>query len=403
MSSALNYIIAHGFSGATKAVDSYYGAKDEAERQVTDKRTAEINQQGALLNQDAVARKLAQDATDQGRVDSEMAEVDAIMQEAGELDALSQQSPNDPDVQRRMMDLVRRAQAADAKRGKSSLTSVLMPQQQPSYEIVQGDSVGVPGAVLQKGPNGYSVLTKPKSAGSGDGGKRRYQKVETYDPVTGRRSVKLVNVYDPSDVQDVGQAPPPASVVAAGAKAKSAASKLDASVTTAERMSNNVIAAIDKAKGQVGFETAGFVGSNLEKVGWEPAVDLKQNIQTIVANIGFDRLQRMRMESPTGGALGQVAVQELENLQASIASLKNAQSPEQLRANLDTVKNDYIAALDAMRVAASMEKQILEERALKSEGVNNPDKSGPAAGTVEDGYRFKGGDPANPASWEQVK
>jgi len=71
------------------------------------------------------------------------------------------------------------------------------------------------------------------------------------------------------------------------------------------------------------------------------ATDTGELIKTITANIRFDRLQRMREESPTGGALGAVAVQELESLQKTIASLAQNQSKAQFLANLNRVENQY--------------------------------------------------------------
>ena len=56
-------------------------------------------------------------------------------------------------------------------------------------------------------------------------------------------------------------------------------------------------------------------------IGGTEARNLSKTIETVSATIGFDRLQRMRDESPTGGALGQVAVQELEALRATMGSL----------------------------------------------------------------------------------
>jgi hypothetical protein len=47
----------------------------------------------------------------------------------------------------------------------------------------------------------------------------------------------------------------------------------------------------------------------------------------------------MREASPTGGALGQVAVQELNFLQAALGNLDPNQSEPQLRRNLVEVKN----------------------------------------------------------------
>lgn len=46
----------------------------------------------------------------------------------------------------------------------------------------------------------------------------------------------------------------------------------------------------------------------------------------------------MREASPTGGALGQVAVQELNMLQAVISSLDTEQSPQKMRSNLVQVQ-----------------------------------------------------------------
>ena len=49
----------------------------------------------------------------------------------------------------------------------------------------------------------------------------------------------------------------------------------------------------------------------------------------------------MRQESPTGGALGQVAVKELDFLQATLGSLSQSQSSEQLIANLERLSDQY--------------------------------------------------------------
>jgi hypothetical protein len=49
----------------------------------------------------------------------------------------------------------------------------------------------------------------------------------------------------------------------------------------------------------------------------------------------------MRDASKTGGALGQVAVKELEALQATVASLDRGQSPAKLKENLEDIKYYY--------------------------------------------------------------
>lgn len=88
-------------------------------------------------------------------------------------------------------------------------------------------------------------------------------------------------------------------------------------------------------------------GSLLSAIPGSSAKDLKALNDTIKANIGFDRLQRMRAESPTGGALGQVAVQELVALQSTIANLDTAQSTEQYRDQMMIVMQQYNSWMNA--------------------------------------------------------
>jgi hypothetical protein len=104
---------------------------------------------------------------------------------------------------------------------------------------------------------------------------------------------------------------------------------------------DSVLKTVDTAIERTGAFTAGPAGTVLSNVPGTSAKDLASDLLTIKANLGFDRIQAMRDSSPTGGALGQVAVQELAALQASVASLDNEQSPKQLERNLRKVKQHY--------------------------------------------------------------
>lgn len=95
---------------------------------------------------------------------------------------------------------------------------------------------------------------------------------------------------------------------------------------------------IDSALNQVDWNSAGAIGQFLQFVGGTEARDLSANLETIQANLGFDALQDMRDASPTGGALGQVTEKEIRFLQGLIESLDQAQSPSQLRSNLQQLR-----------------------------------------------------------------
>jgi hypothetical protein len=123
-------------------------------------------------------------------------------------------------------------------------------------------------------------------------------------------------------------------------KAGEAGAKAEARQKGAIAQADSVLKEVQDAKKMVGWNTAG-VGGSLSMVPATEARDLSAKLQTVKANLGFDRLQQMRDQSPTGGALGSVAQQELAALQATVASLDQLQSPKQLGENLDKIERHY--------------------------------------------------------------
>ncbi|MBL4858971.1 MAG: hypothetical protein JKY36_07240 [Erythrobacter sp.] len=89
------------------------------------------------------------------------------------------------------------------------------------------------------------------------------------------------------------------------------------------------------------------------------ALDVESQLNTVGSNTAFDRLQKMREESPTGGALGAVSEIELRLLRDSIASLSQQQSDEQFERSLQKVIDAYT------RVAA---KLYSAERYMRENG-----------------------------------
>jgi len=112
---------------------------------------------------------------------------------------------------------------------------------------------------------------------------------------------------------------------------------------------------VDEALGQVSGWTSGLPGAVLGAIPGTPAYDLDATLDTIKANIGFNELQAMRQASPTGGALGQVAVRELDMLQAVLSSLRRGQRGEQLKNNLNAVKTHYANWKNAVDQSAAQE------------------------------------------------
>ncbi len=137
--------------------------------------------------------------------------------------------------------------------------------------------------------------------------------------------------------------------IRANAEGRARSDQMDAS----SRSLSNAIAAIDRALPQVNNWSAGALGQMARGVGGTPAFDLDQALEPVRAILSFETLAEMRRNSTTGGALGSIAVRELELLGNTVDSLNTAQSPERVRQALGNVRSQLERTSRAIRAARS--------------------------------------------------
>jgi hypothetical protein len=104
----------------------------------------------------------------------------------------------------------------------------------------------------------------------------------------------------------------------------------------AERITRN-LNSLEDLMGQVSGWNTGM-GSLIAAIPGTPAANFRADVNTLAANIAFGELTAMREASKTGGALGAVSERELALLESALGSLDRAQSPEQFRESLKTIK-----------------------------------------------------------------
>ena len=118
----------------------------------------------------------------------------------------------------------------------------------------------------------------------------------------------------------------------------------------AERAGGTVVQDLGRALNL--FETAQSEGNLLDGVGpiegWltskfpgTPADRIRRLVESAKSNIGIDQLQAMRDASPTGGALGQVPVQQQVRLETMLGDLVNTQNVDDWRNNIMRTINLY--------------------------------------------------------------
>lgn len=115
--------------------------------------------------------------------------------------------------------------------------------------------------------------------------------------------------------------------------------KAEGALTSFKQQADIVNQNIDKALATISPISAGY-GSMLSFLPESDARALNNYLTTIKSNVGLDKLQNMRENSPTGGALGQVSDFENKLLQAVNGALDPGQS-DQLKENLKVIKDLY--------------------------------------------------------------
>lgn len=182
------------------------------------------------------------------------------------------------------------------------------------------------------------------------------QKTATFGDMNSARNANLAErrlQWDMSKPDDTAKAPTGYRWTASGGlepipggpadeKATMAGEKAEQRRQAAVMQADRMIGSADAALKQMDrWMTTGVSGAVMSNLPGSDANDLRATLETIKANLGFAELQAMREASPTGGALGSVAVQELNALQSTVANLSPNQSEAQLRANLQKIKEHY--------------------------------------------------------------
>jgi len=132
------------------------------------------------------------------------------------------------------------------------------------------------------------------------------------------------------------------------AEAAAVESAADSKMTNQQKSAKNVIAAVDRALEGIGRQERGESATGLgitSILGQLPiateAGNIYDDFQIIRANLGFDKLQEMRDQSPTGGALGPVSDYENRLLQSVQEVLNQGRDAATMKPRLLRIRNTY--------------------------------------------------------------
>jgi hypothetical protein len=118
--------------------------------------------------------------------------------------------------------------------------------------------------------------------------------------------------------------------------------------TRAERAGGTVVQDLGRAlnltekEGLAGEVASGPLVGLTKVIPGMPAWETNQHLQSALSNIGIDQLQAMRDASPTGGALGQIPVQQQKRLEQMLGSLDVNAPDHVLQNNIKRAMNIYL-------------------------------------------------------------
>lgn len=141
---------------------------------------------------------------------------------------------------------------------------------------------------------------------------------------------------------------------------------------------------------QSGAVTTGLAGNVMSVDPSSQASELRRQLDVLKSNATVQNLSAMRAASPTGGALGSVTDKE----GAMLAAMSGALDPSS--PNFEQALDDYEKVLLEVVHGPEVGRQIYEQ-------TRPPPREGQVVRSDDGEYRFLGGDPANPNSWQKVR
>jgi hypothetical protein len=88
----------------------------------------------------------------------------------------------------------------------------------------------------------------------------------------------------------------------------------------------------------------------IDRFGNEKFRDMEAIVKTLKSNLGFQELQKMRDNSPTGGSLGSITEKELDFLQSAVAALDVGMSEEQIIDSLSNIRNSLLRINESLEI-----------------------------------------------------